>query len=190
MIPPFAFPDGQIIDARDAAAHVTLFIKFPVLISIRAKPVPRIIMPFIGESDGNAISLERPKFLNEAIVQFPVPFSSQKLHDSFTARQELGTIAPGAIHRVSQGDPLRLACIPGIFGQPDFLGGGLRIKRWQWRSGSFHRHFVILRRYHCRLIRPCAASGTGAQAAWYPPWRNKCLRQIARQLHAAASMTA
>ena len=48
----------QIVNA-DAAPHQTMLIKLPILVAIRTKPMPGIIVPFVGEPHRNAISIVR-----------------------------------------------------------------------------------------------------------------------------------
>ena len=52
--------DWQVIDARMTHRHQAVCIKLPVLIAERAKPVSRIVMPFIREANGDPM-VETPK---------------------------------------------------------------------------------------------------------------------------------
>ncbi len=56
----FAFGYRYIIDAGNAPAHQTMFVKFPVLVAVTAKPIAAIIAPLIGEAHGNAIFPKGP----------------------------------------------------------------------------------------------------------------------------------
>jgi hypothetical protein len=75
------FLDRKVVDARDAAAHEPPFIKFPVLIAVGAKPISRIIAPFVGETYSNPIGIVDPEFLDKTIVEFFGPFPGQELND-------------------------------------------------------------------------------------------------------------
>src|SRR5882762_6890510 len=117
MVFALVFANGQIVDAGDAAAHIAEIVKFPVLISVGAKPISRIVMPFVGKADGDSVCLKRPKFFDEAIVEFLVPFAAQELNDRVPSGEEFGTIAPHRIDGISQRYPLRVPSVPGVFGQ-------------------------------------------------------------------------
>jgi len=138
MIFAFVFANGQVVDAGDPAAHVAIVVKFPVLISVGAEPVPGIIVPFVGESDGDAILLEGPNFFDEAIIEFLVPFAGEELHDGVATREEFGTVAPDGIDGVGQRDSLGVASVPGVFGQANFLDGGLGVEGRERRARGFH----------------------------------------------------
>ena len=60
MIFAFVFPNRQVIDAGNAPVHITLLVKFPVLISVRAKPISGIIMPFVSKSNRDPVASEGP----------------------------------------------------------------------------------------------------------------------------------
>lgn len=81
MIFALVFANRQIVDAGDPAAHIAVVGKFPIFVSVRAEPVSGIIVPFVGKSDGDAVLLEGPKFFDEAIVEFLVPFALEELND-------------------------------------------------------------------------------------------------------------
>jgi hypothetical protein len=92
-------------------------------------------MPFVRESDSNAIALKGPKLLDQSIVQLSVPFAPKKRDDLLPADDELGPVAPTALRTVGQGEPFGVPGVPAILGYPHLLGGGLERKRWQGRSG-------------------------------------------------------
>ena len=55
-----SFCDGHIVDARDAQAHEPVFVELPVFVAIGAEPVAGVIMPLVGEADGNSVSVKSP----------------------------------------------------------------------------------------------------------------------------------
>ena len=65
----------KIVDGRVPYRHQPIVIKFPVLITVRAIPVARIIVPFVSEAYGDAISRKRPEFLDEPVVQLLGPLA-------------------------------------------------------------------------------------------------------------------
>src|ERR1700730_12075276 len=79
--------DSQIVDGSKPRAHQPVLIELPILIAIRAKPTPGVIVPFIGLTHGDTVSLGRPKLFDQPIVRLFRPFASQKRDDflpSFT----------------------------------------------------------------------------------------------------------
>ena len=74
MIFALLLVDRQIVNPGDAPPHVPPFVEFPVFIAVGAKPSTGIVMPFIGEPDGDAVPVEEPEFFDQAIVQLLLPF--------------------------------------------------------------------------------------------------------------------
>ena len=101
--------DGQVVDAGDADAHQAFFVEFPVLVAVAAEPVAAVVMPFIGETDGNPILMERPDFLDQPVIEFLVPFTHEKGLDCLPALNELGAISPTALDRIGQCHLRRIA---------------------------------------------------------------------------------
>src|SRR6202140_3913353 len=73
--------DWQIVDGSKPQAHQPILIELPILIAIRAEPIPGVIVPFIGKTHGDMVSLERPKLFDQPIVQLFRPFASEKRGD-------------------------------------------------------------------------------------------------------------
>src|SRR5690242_1136516 len=96
VILPVTLPNRQVVDARDAPPHEAMLIELPVFVAVGTKPVAGIVMPLVGEAHGDAVAVESPQFLDQAIVQLLVPFAGQELHDGLAPGQKLRTIAPRA----------------------------------------------------------------------------------------------
>ncbi len=80
-------------------------------------------MPFVGETNCDAVLAERPQFLDEPIVQLTRPFTLQERDDSLAALQKFRAIAPLRIDRVGERDFFRVSAIPSVFGHAHFLRG-------------------------------------------------------------------
>src|SRR5258708_33642790 len=93
--------DRQIIDRRMAGGCQAVLVELPVLIAVRTKPVARIVMPFVGEADGDAIVSRRPQFLDQAVIKLACPFTPKKCDDLLSADQEVRPVAPSARWDVS-----------------------------------------------------------------------------------------
>ena len=63
------FLDRQIIDAGETSPHQSVVIEFPVFVSVRAKPILRVVMPLVCEAHGDTISVVGPQFLDKPVVQ-------------------------------------------------------------------------------------------------------------------------
>lgn len=88
--------DRHVIDAGVADGHQPILIELPVLIAVGAEPLTGIVMPFIGEADGDPISPESPDFLDQAIIAFPRPFPFQERDDLRPPHREFCPVAPTA----------------------------------------------------------------------------------------------
>src|SRR5258708_8408505 len=113
--------DGQVVDARVAAPHEPVAFELPVFVAVRAEPVTAVVVPLVREANGDAIAAHRPELLDEAVVQLSSPFAPQELHDLLTAGDELGAIAPHAVHRVGKRHAFRITAVPSLFRGPYFL---------------------------------------------------------------------
>src|SRR5689334_15710813 len=111
--PPFVLADRQVVDARDAKAHQAVGVEFPVLVAVAARPCTLGILRLVGETHGDAVALESPKLLGEAVFALALPLALQEGRDGIAALQELAAIAPAAVHRVRLRDPGRVARVPG-----------------------------------------------------------------------------
>ena len=71
---PISCVDRKVVDACERAAASTLRHQFPILVAVGAEPVAAVIMPFIGEADGDPIIGEGPELLDQPIVELLCPF--------------------------------------------------------------------------------------------------------------------
>src|SRR6267142_1238943 len=132
MIFSFRLLDWEIVDASVAKSHQTIVAKLPILIAIRAEPIPRVVVPFVSEAHGNTISGVCPELFDEPVVQLFCPFASEKLDDLLSSSRKLNPISPTRIDRVSECDLFRITRIPSIFGQANLLNGRLT-SEWRHR---------------------------------------------------------
>src|SRR5476649_2181791 len=98
--------DRQVVDAREPALHQAVCSELPVLVSVGAEPVERIVVPLIGEANGDPALREGPHFLDQAVVELPRPLAREEFDDGGPSLNELGAIPPMAIDRIDQGDTL------------------------------------------------------------------------------------
>src|ERR1044072_8036860 len=88
------FLDRQIVDAGITPAHQSVVVEFPVLVSVRAKPILRVVVPLICEAHGDAISVEGPQLLDEPVVEFFRPLAFEKPDDLRAAVGKLSAVSP------------------------------------------------------------------------------------------------
>lgn len=70
-----AIANRDVVDARNASLHEPTLVEFPVLVAVGTESLARVVMPLVGKAQGDAVAVECPKFLDEPIVQFPVPLA-------------------------------------------------------------------------------------------------------------------
>src|SRR5271170_2599476 len=92
MIFAVLLADGQIVDRCMAGSGQAVLVELPVLVAVGTKPVARIVVPFVGEADGDAIVAKRPEFLDQAVVKLARPLAPKKCHDLIAAGEELGPV--------------------------------------------------------------------------------------------------
>src|SRR5476649_443898 len=140
--------DRKVVDARDAQAHQTVLVEFPVLVAIAAEPVSAVVVPFVGKTHGDAVLTEGPDLFDEPVVEFARPLSREKRLDRFAALQELGAVAPAAVRRIGECDARGVAGVPGIFGHARLLGGSSGGKGRKRRTAHIISPSSIRRSYH------------------------------------------
>jgi hypothetical protein len=96
---PVGSGDRMFVNAGDPAAHQPLQVELPVLVAIRAELLAAVVMVFIGKPDRNTVPRERPKLLDQPVIEFPVPLAGEKasmaslpVTNSARLRQVLSTV--------------------------------------------------------------------------------------------------
>lgn len=134
---PLRFFDGHVIDTCIATPHEPIGLEFPVLVSIRAEPISRVIVPLIGVTNCDPIAFMQPQLFDESVVKLLVPLPLKKRLSLSSAIGEFRSIAPLRIRCICQRDLGRIARVPAVLRQTDFLFGSLEREWWQGRA-SFH----------------------------------------------------
>src|SRR5580704_3986654 len=86
--------DWQIVDGSKPQLHQPVLIELPIFIAIRAKPIPGVIMRFIGKAHGDSVFPERPKLFDQPIVQLFRPFAPEKRSDFLSAIHKFRAVSP------------------------------------------------------------------------------------------------
>ena len=111
MVLALGFFNWEIVNARNAPAHQSLLIKFPVLVAIAAEPIAAVVMPFVSKPYRDTVS-KCPDFLDQAVIQLPAPLARQKRLNGGATLKEFRSISPDAVHRVRKCNATRIARIP------------------------------------------------------------------------------
>ena len=118
------FGDGEIVDGGVAEFHEALRGELPVFVAVGAEPMAGVVVIFVGEAYGDAVVGKCPEFLDQAVVEFLVPFAGEEGDDFGAAVEEFGAVAPAGIGGVGAGDSVGVAGVPGFFGEANFLDSG------------------------------------------------------------------
>src|ERR1700757_2287238 len=86
--------DRQFIDARMPCVHQTLFVELPILISVGAEPVSRVVVVFVCERYWDAIAMECPQLFAEPVVQLSRPLSCEQCTHLISTGWEFGAVPP------------------------------------------------------------------------------------------------
>src|ERR1700676_4103746 len=124
----------DIVDAGLAPAHQAVLVELPLLIAVGAVPLPGIVMPFVLKTHGDAVAVECPEILDQAVVKFSRPFAGEKSDDRGAALEKFGAVAPAAVLGIGQRHALGIARIPGVFRHAGLLGGGFSGEWWKRRA--------------------------------------------------------
>src|SRR4051812_16457343 len=60
--------DRKVVDARDPPAHQAMLVELPVFVAVGAEPVARVVVPLVGEADGDPVLVLRPEFLDPTVI--------------------------------------------------------------------------------------------------------------------------
>src|ERR1700744_2837572 len=124
--------DRDIVDAGFAAAHQAVLVEFPLLVAVGPIPLSGAVMPFVLKAYRDAVLIEPPEVLDQAIVVLLGPFALEKGNDRRPALENFRAVTPAAVLGIGPRYALWIAGIPGVFRHARLLRGGLAGKRRQW----------------------------------------------------------
>src|SRR5690625_1970085 len=70
--------DRHVVDAGLTAGHVASVVELPQLVAVRAPPLSLDVTGLVLEAHGDAIALEGPQVLAQAVVALPFPPAGQR----------------------------------------------------------------------------------------------------------------
>src|SRR5437867_8190870 len=130
-----AFLDRQVVDAGVAVRHQAGVVEQPVLVAVAAVPVAAVVVPLVGEAHGDAVALEGPQFLDQAVVELARPLALEQRLRGGAAHGELGAVAPAGVRAVGEHDAAGVARVPRVLGEADLLDRGVAGEGRQRRAG-------------------------------------------------------
>src|ERR1700677_56185 len=142
VIKTVLFADRQIVDAREAHAHQAVLVELPVLVAVATEPASRIVTPFIGEANGDAVLMKGPEVLDQPIVELAVPFAGQKRLDRGSALKELRPVSPPAVLRIGERHARGVAGVPGVLRHSRLLRRSFLVEGRQRRSAHDSRSLI------------------------------------------------
>ena len=74
--------DRYVVDASLAPSHQAVLVKLPLLVAVRAKPVVGVVVPLVLEANRDAVVVERPKLLDEPVIELFRPFALEEGDDA------------------------------------------------------------------------------------------------------------
>src|SRR3954463_12214298 len=86
--------DRQVVDAGDPPSHQALFVELPILVAIAAKPVSRIVVPFICKAHGYPVVAKGPDFLDQPILELASPLAYEECLDGIAPTDEFSAVPP------------------------------------------------------------------------------------------------
>src|SRR5215212_4173904 len=126
----FRFLYFVIVDRGVAAAHQTVLVELPQLITVATPPLPILVVRLVLEPDCDAVICEAPEVLFESVVELASPLALQEVPDCLAALEELVAVAPLRVFRVGQCDLLGVAGVPGVLCHLHLLPGALLLEGW------------------------------------------------------------
>jgi hypothetical protein len=86
--------NGKVVDGCKSRRHKPIIIEFPVLITVRAIPVIRVVVPLVSETHGDAVLRKRSHFLGQPVVQLLTPLAREKSNDLVSPVDKLRSVPP------------------------------------------------------------------------------------------------
>ena len=96
------FGDHDVVDAGFAAAHQAVLVELPLLVAVGAVPLAGIVMPFVLKPNRNAVTVEAPEILDQAIFVFLGLFAREERDDRGPALEKFRAVAPAAVLGIGQ----------------------------------------------------------------------------------------
>src|SRR6266403_2561586 len=158
---PILFLDGKIIDAGVPDPREARRVELPILIAVRPIPLTGRVVRLVGKSHSDSVLREGPQLLDKPVVPFCSPLPCKKSDDFLAPMDELGSVSPIAVQRVSARNPFRVPRVPIIFNCADFQNGCLSR---EWRHEA--RHWLRRCAHFSSFLLLCLVPHVGCGSAY------------------------
>src|SRR5260221_2253367 len=140
--------DGKVVDTGEAQDHEAVVVERPVLVTVRAKPGSRVIVPLVREAHSDPVPGERPEFLDEPVVQFLAPLAREERPHFLATHGKFRPVPPSRVLAIDERDAIRVPAVPRVLRHADLRDGRFLRERWEWRvclppPPPFRRNFFI-----------------------------------------------
>ena len=75
---PLGLGDRDIVDRGLAPAHQAVLVELPVLVAVRAPPLPVGVVPLVLEAHRDVVGRERPQVLPQHVVELALPLAHEE----------------------------------------------------------------------------------------------------------------
>src|SRR5258707_14256364 len=106
------FKDGDVVDAGFTPQHQAAFVVLPQFVAVAAIPLAAGVVAFVLVAHGDPVVSEGPQGFDQAVIEFSIPFTSEKRPYLVTADDKFAPVAPHRIFGVSEGNAVRIAGVP------------------------------------------------------------------------------
>ena len=72
---------GKSLMLAKRSVHEAVHVEFPILVAVGAEPLSLAVVPLVGEATAMRLSPERPKLLDQSIVELARPFARKERDD-------------------------------------------------------------------------------------------------------------
>src|SRR5260221_7129859 len=125
--------DGKVVDTGEAQDHEAVVVERPVLVTVRAKPGSRVIVPLVREAHSDPVPGERPEFLDEPVVQFLAPLAREERPHFLATHGKFRPVPPSRVLAIDERDAIRVPAVPRVLRHADLRDGRFLRERWEWR---------------------------------------------------------
>src|SRR5260221_4908031 len=125
--------DGKVVDTGEAQDHEAVVVERPVLVTVRAKPGSRVIVPLVREAHSKPVLEERREFLDEQVVQFLAPLAREDRTHFLATHGKFRPVPPSRVLAIDERDAIRVHAVPRVLRHADLRDGRFLRERWEWR---------------------------------------------------------
>src|SRR5258708_31813509 len=124
--------DGKVVDTGEAQDDEAVVVERPVLVTVRAKPGSRVIVPLVRESHSDPVPGERPEFLDEPVVQFLAPLAREKRPHFLATHGKFRPVPPSRVLAIDERDATPVPAVPRVVRHAALRAGRFLRERSAW----------------------------------------------------------